>query len=446
MWYSPQDQGVNKQSKFRKGVSMAKEAVIIDGCRSPIGRAGDRGVYRAISPVDLMVQVLDALVKRNNLDVNLVDEVVMGSAGTAQGLGGVRPMLLVAGFPESVGGTDTQRACASSSNAIAIAAHLIMNDDADIVIATGLETMDRQAPVQPWEIGRRGGPLQAAAEGRVRGGVDLTPEQQAARYPEGWKTAKLQPGRRPDIPSYDMGRTAEELSQRFDVPREPSDRFAQRSQEKAIAALDNGWFLQEVVPITINYEDGSTEVISVDQCPRRNSTYEAIAALPPAYMEGGRVTAGNSCPRSDGAGAVLLMSKEKAKELGYKPMLTFRHAVAIGVDPSVMGIGPFPSTTKLLKRTGMTLKDLDLIEINEAFACQVIYSARMLGFTDREWDILNIKGGAIAMGHPFGMTGTRQCAVLAHELKRLDLEWGLATLCIGGGQGMATLFQREHYD
>jgi len=422
---------------------MAKEAVIIDACRSPIGRAGDRGVYRAISAVDLFVQVLHALVKRNNLDPALVDDVVMGSAGTAQAMGGVKNMLLVAGFPESVGGTDTQRACASSSNAIAIAAHYIMNDDADIVIAAGLETMDRNAPVQPWEIGRRGAP-----GGFARAGFGLTPEQQAARYPADWKTAKLQPARRPDIPPWvgDMGRTAEELSQRFDVPREPCDRFAQASQEKAIGALDAGWFKEEVVPITISYEDGSTEVVSVDQCPRRTSTYEAIAALPPAYQEGGRVTAGNSCPRSDGAGVLLMMSKEKAKELGYKPMMTFRHAVAIGVDPSVMGIGPFPSTAKLLQRTGMTLSDLDLIEINEAFACQVIYSARMLGFTDKDWDKLNIKGGAIAMGHPLGMTGTRQTAVLAHEMVRRDNEWGLATLCIGGGQGMATLFQREHYD
>jgi len=420
---------------------MAKEAVIIDACRSPIGRAGDRGVYRTIGPFDLLVPILQAIVKRNNLDPALIDDIVTGSA--AMGGAFTRNALLVAGFPQSIGGFDTARQCASSTNAVALAAHYIINDDADIMIAAGLETMDRQGPVQPWEIGRRGAPA-----GFGGGRPTLTPEQEAAKYPEGWKTAKLLPRLPADVPMwiYDMGRTAEELSKRFDISREDSDRFAQTSQEKAIAAQDAGWFKNEIVPITITHEDGTTEVVSVDQGPRRNSTYEAIAALPPAYEEGGRVTAGNSCPRSDGAGAVLLMSKEKAKELGYKPKMTFRHAVAIGVDPTVMGIGPYPATEKILKRTGMKISDFDIIEINEAFACQVVYSGRMLGFTDKEWAKLNPKGGAVAIGHPLGMTGTRQTAVIAHEMVRRDLEWGLATLCVGGGQGMATIFQREHYN
>ncbi|UCH43665.1 MAG: thiolase family protein, partial [Dehalococcoidales bacterium] len=242
------------------------------------------------------------------------------------------------------------------------------------------------------------------------------------------------------------GRTAEELSQRFDISREDSDRFALTSHQKAVAAQDAGWFKEEIVSITIEYDDGTTEVIDTDQCPRRDTTYEKIASLPPAYVENGRVTAGNSCTQNDGAGAVLMMSKEKAKELGYKPMITFRHAAAIGVDPTVMGIGPFPSTAKLLKRTGMTVKDIDLFEINEAFSCQVLYSGRMLGFDAEDWAKTNIKGGAVAIGHPLGTTGTRHCAVLAHEMVRRDLRWGVATLCVGGGQGMATLFEREKYD
>ena len=417
-----------------------KEAVIVDACRSPIGRAGDRGLYRAIGPIDLMVPVLKAIIERNKLDPNLIDDITMGSAA----LGGamIRNILLVAGFPQSVAGNDTARQCASSSNAIANAAHAIINDDADITIAAGLETMDRRGPVQPWEIGRRG------ASGGAAPRAGPAQAQEEAKYPEDWKTAKLLPFLPPGIPPwiYDMGRTAEELSERFGITREDSDAFALTSHQKAIAAQDAGFFKDEIVPITINYEDGSTEVVDTDQGPRRDTSLERIAALPPAYKENGLVTAGNSCPRSDGAGAVLLMSKDKAKELGYKPMCTFRHAVAIGVDPTVMGIGPYPATEKLLKRTGMKIQDFDIIEINEAFACQVVYSGRMLGFGDEEWAKLNPKGGAVAIGHPLGMTGSRQAAVVAHEMVRRDLQWGLATLCVGGGQGMATSFEREHYD
>jgi acetyl-CoA acyltransferase len=418
-----------------------KEAVIVDALRSPIGRAGDRGVYRAIGPNDLMVPVLKAIIERNKLDPNLLEEVVIGSAATI-GNAMTRNTVLIAGLPQSVAGSDTARQCASASNAIAVAAHYIINDDADIIIAGGLETMDRRGPVSPSQIGRRG----------AGGGGDLSRllgGQDEGEYPEDWKTAKLLPAFLPeDIPMwiYDMGRTAEELSMRYGISREDSDAFALTSHEKALAAWDTGLFKDEVVPITINYEDGSSEVIDMDQCPRRGTSLEKISAVPPAYQENGLVTAANSCPRSDGAGAVLLMSKDKAKELGYKPMCTFRHAVMIGVDPTVMGIGPVPSTQKILKRTGMKISDFDIIEINEAFACQVVYSMRELGFTDKEVEKLNPKGGAIAIGHPLGMTGSRQAAVIAHEMVRRDLEWGLATLCVGGGQGMATIFQRENYD
>ncbi len=419
-----------------------KEAVIVDACRSPIGRAGDRGVFRAIAFTDLMVQVLNATLKRNNLDPNLIDEIVIGSAGTISGAMS-RNILLSAGFPQSVAGSDTARQCASSSNAIAVAAHYIINDDADIIIAGGLETMDRRGPVPPEQVGQRGAAQQAPprrpppAQG-----------QEEAKYPDDWKTAKLLPIVPPEIPLwiYDMGRTAEELSERYGISREDSDAFALASHNKAIAAQDAGLFKDEIVPITINYDDGSTEVIDTDQCPRRGTSLEKIAAVPPAYKENGLVTAANSCPRSDGAGAILLMSKDKARELGYKPMCTFRHAVMIGVDPTVMGIGPVPSTQKILARTGMSIKDFDIIEINEAFACQVVYSIRELGMGPDEIAKVNPNGGAIAIGHPLGMTGTRQAAVIAHEMVRRDLQWGLATLCAGGGQGMATIFEREHYD
>jgi len=416
-----------------------KEAVIVDACRSPIGRAGDRGVYRSIGYTDLMAPLLNTVLDRNKLDPNLIDEIVIGSAMTI-GNAQTRDILLTAGFPQSVAGSDCARQCASSSNAIAIAARTIMNDDADIVIAGGLETMDRKGPVSPAMIGVRGAP----AMGPWTGG---TSSREEMKYPEGWKTAKLWPMMHPDLPGwiYDMGRTAEELSVRYGISREESDAFALTSHEKALAAQDAGLFKDEIVPVTINYQDGSTEIIDTDQSPRRGTSLEKIASVPPAYTENGLVTAANSCPRSDGAGAILMMSKEKARELGYKPMCTFRHAVAVGVDPTVMGVGPVPSTQKLLTRTGMKIQDFDIIEINEAFACQVVYSMRELGMGPEERAKLNPKGGAIAIGHPLGMTGTRQAAVVAHEMVRRDLRWGLATLCAGGGQGMATSFEREDY-
>lgn len=248
------------------------------------------------------------------------------------------------------------------------------------------------------------------------------------------------------IPMMGMGQTAEELSRRFNVSREDSDAFALTSQQKAVAAQDADLFKEEIIPIQIDYTDGTSEIVDKDQCVRRETSLEKLSALPPAFEKDGRVTAGNSCPENDGASAVLMMSKDMAKKLGYKPMMTFRHDVVIGVDPTVMGIGPYPSTAKLLKRTGMKIQDMDLVEMNEAFACQVVYSTKMLGFGPKEYEKLNVKGGAIAIGHPFGATGCRLTAVLGHEMKRRNLRWGLATLCIGGGQGMAALFEREKYD
>jgi len=415
---------------------MAKEAVIIEAFRSPIGRAGDRGVYRAVAYADLVVPVLKALT-RGLWTPGLIDDIITGSVGG----GDVRNPAMFVGFPESVAAAGVGRADASSSQAIAAAARYIMNDDADIMIAAGIETAGRMGPVQPWEIGRE---LTATLGRRPTGAP--TPEMAAMQYPEGWKTAKVLPAQPPELAPWlaDARRTAEEMAQRFNISREESDRFALSSHEKALKAQDERLF-SEIVPIPINYEDGSTEEVSVDQCPRRDLTREALAALPP-YVANGRVTAGNSGPAADAIGLVLLASKEKAKELGLKPMCTVRHAVAVGVDPKVMGVGPYPAAEKILKRTGMKISDFDIIELNEAFACQAIYCGRMLGFTDKEWAKLNPKGGAIALGNPVGLAGVGQCATIAHEMVRRDLEWGLAATNAAGGQGMAIIFQREHYE
>jgi len=413
-----------------------KEAVVVDACRSAIGRAGDRGMYRTLGFTDLMAPVLNAVLERNKLDASVIDEIVIGSAMTVSSAM-TRNILLTAGFPQEVAGSDTARQCASSSNAIAVSAYTIMNDDADIIIAGGVETMDRQGPVPAWQVGQRGASLRRPPQA-----ADDTP------YPDDWKHAKVLPILPPEIPwwIYDMGRTAEELSMRYGISREESDEFSFRSQVLTKEAQEAGLFEKHLVPITISYQDGTTETCTRDQCPRPDTTLEKIKAVPPAYRENGLVTAANSCPRSDGAGAVLLMSKEKARELGCKPMCTFRHAVSVGVDPTVMGVGPVPSTEKALKRTGMKISDFGIIEINEAFACQVVYSMRELNFSDADKENVNPLGGSIAIGHPLGMTGTRQTAHVAHEMVRRDLEWGLTTLCAGGGQGMATIFQRENYD
>ncbi|HEX9897027.1 MAG TPA: thiolase family protein [Dehalococcoidales bacterium] len=421
-----------------------REAVLVDAARAPVGRAGDRGVFRTIGPVDMFLPVLKAVIERNKLDPKLIDDICIGSAATITGAQ-TRNIILVAGLPQSVAGNDTARQCASSTHAIAVAAHYIINDDADIVIAGGLETMDRRGPVQPWQIGQRGS---ARGGGPPPGAGFGAPAGEAAKYPEGWKQAKsLAPMLPPEIPMwiYDMGMTAEELCKRYNIGRKEMDAFSQTSHEKAIAAQEKGYFAKEIIPITLTYDDGSTEVISKDQGPRKESSLEKLATLPGAYNPTGVITAGNSCPRSDGAGVCLMMSKDKAKELGYKPLMTFRHTVAVGVDPTVMGIGPVPATKKILDRTGMKLSDFDVFEVNEAFACVVLYWIREMNATPADIAKINPYGGAVAIGHPLGMTGTRQAAVMANYLNRTGGRFGLTTLCVGGGQGMASIWERENY-
>ena len=413
-----------------------KEAVIVDACRTAVGRAGDRGVFRAIGGRDLMVPVMKAIVERTHIDPGIIDDVIMGSVRAKDQ---AHLLSLLAGYPEKVPGGNTSRFCPSSSYALAIAAHFIMADDADVMLACGLETMDRDGPVPPELIGKRGAAARSAPNEKL----------DPSKYPPDWKFSKeLLPHQPAIYPEWihDMGATAEELSKRYNISRYDSDVFALSSHDKAIKAQDAGYFKDTIIPIKINYTDGTSEVVDTDQCPRRGTTLEKIQSVPPAYQANGWVTAANSCPRSDAATAVLVMSKEKAKELGLKPYCTVRHSVTMGVDPTVMGVGPHPATEKLLKRTGMNVKDIDLWEINEAFACQVIYSGRMLNFGQDQWDRTNVNGGAIAIGHPLGATGCRQAGVIAHELKRSNARWGIATLCGATGVAQATLFEREKYN
>ena len=259
--------------------------------------------------------------------------------------------------------------------------------------------------------------------------------------PEDWKNAELLPRFDEKVPAWiwNMGLTAEALAQRYGVTREDSDAYALWSQKKTATAIDAGKLQDHVMPMRIKYQDGSSVVVEHDQCVRPDTTLEQLAALKPAFNEDGLVTAGNACPQNDGASAALLMSREKAEELDYKPLATIRGWSAVGVDPRVMGIGPAPATEKLLKRMGMTITDFDLVELNEAFACQCVYLQREWGLPQER---LNVNGGAVAIGHPFGATGIRLVAQLGYEMKRRDVEWGLATLCMRGGQGMSMALQR----
>jgi acetyl-CoA acetyltransferase family protein len=387
-----------------------------------------------ITHVDLVVPLLKAIVERNKLDPNLIDEISMGSVGLAGVLLRARTYLFEADFPDTISATDINKQCASALQGITMGAHAIMCGMSDIVLAGGVETMDRTGPIPPGGDALSIDNPQVMMEFMKRENWQMYPDKQAKLLPQ-WFNKKA-----PWI--MNMGQTAEKLVEVYKVSREDADKFAQASQERAVAAQDAGKFDREIIPLTVEYLDGRTETIDKDQNPRRGSSLEKLSTLKAVYTADGTVTAGNSCPRTDGATLVLLMSKEKAKELGYKPLLTFRAAATIGTDPEVMGIGPLPATQKLLQRTGMTLDQFDLIELNEAFACQVVAVMRGLGVD--EWDErLNVNGGAIALGHPLGATGARMVGTMAYEMERRGVRWGLTTLCIGSGMGMSVAWERE---
>ena len=416
---------------------MAKEAVLVDAVRTPFGRAGNRGVLKDITHVDFMVPLMKAIVERNKLDPNVIDEFSVGSAQLVGMLTRARMYVFEAGFPDTISGTDLNKQCASSLQTIAMGAHAIMCGMSDVVLAGGIETMDRVGPIPPGGDALSIDNPQVMMEFMKRENWQMYPDKQAKLLPQ-WFQIKA-----PWV--MNMGQTAEKLSDVYNISREDSDKFAQASQERAVAAQDGGRYDREIIPLTIEYLNGQIVTIDKDQGPRRESTLEKLATLKGAYKpEGGLVTAGNSCPRTEGATLTLLMSKEKAKELGLKPLLTFRGAATIGTDPEIMGIGPLPATQKLLKRYGWSLNQFDLIEINEAFACQVV--ATMRGLDSNEWDErLNVNGGAIAFGHPLGATGARLVGTMAYEMERRGGRWGLATLCIGGGMGMSLAWEREDY-
>ncbi len=374
-------------------------AVIVAAARTPIGRARKGSLVDA-RPDDLVAFAIDAALKQvPELDRAEVVDVMVGCGfpEQKQGMNLARRAALLAGLPVSVGGTTVNRFCASSLQTIRMAFHAVRSGEGDAFVAAGVESISQ---------------------------VDGYPKDADELHP------KLT-GEIADV-YIPMGMTAENVAERWDVSREEMDRFAQRSQERTVAAQDSGFFAREITPW-----DG----VAADDGPRRESTLEKLAALEPAFKPGGKVTAGNSCPLNDGAAAVVVMSDTRARELGIEPRARIIASAVSGVEPEIMGVGPIGAVQRVLAQAGMTIDDVDVVELNEAFAAQVLPVCRELGI-DPFGEKLNPHGGAIALGHPYGMTGTRIMCTLLNDLETLDGTIGLETMCVGGGQGMAMLAER----
>jgi len=378
------------------------DAVIVSAVRTPIGRARKGSLVDA-RPDDLVAFAIDEALKRvPDLDRGDVVDVMVGCGfpQERQGMNLARRAALLAGLPASVPGTTVNRFCASSLQTIRMAHHAIRAGEGDVFVAAGVESITQ---------------------------VDGYPKDAEELHP------KLFGDEAPIANVYiPMGLTAENVAERWDVSREDMDRYAQRSQERAVAAQDSGFFAREITP---------WNGVAVDDGPRRESTLEKLGELEPAFKPGGKVTAGNSCPLNDGAAAVVVMSEARAAELGVQPRARIAASAVSGVEPEIMGVGPIGAVRKVLDTAGMTIDDVDVIELNEAFAAQVLPVSRELGI-DPFGEKLNPHGGAIALGHPYGMTGARIMCTLLNDLETLDKTIGLETMCVGGGQGMAMVVER----
>jgi acetyl-CoA C-acetyltransferase len=383
------------------------DSVIVDAVRTPIGRAF-KGSLAQLRPDEMGAFVVDSLLERNpDLDPELIEDVLCG-VGLPQGLQGFNLGRIIAllseRLPLGTGGVTVSRYCASSLESIRQASNAVVAGQGDAYIAAGVEWVSR---------------YNEAVEG--------------ARPQD--RNERLQ-GRNGDPDAYiSMGMTAEKVAERYEVSRAEMDKYAQRSQELAVESQDNGYFDREIVPVTL--PDGTT--IAKDDGPRAGSSLEKLAQLEPAFKEGGKVTAGNSCPLNDGAAAVLVMSDAKAKELGLKPRARIITAATAALEPEIMGVAPIGAIKKVLDRAGMSIGDVDVVELNEAFAAQVI---PIMDECDIPLEKLNPHGGAIALGHPFGMTGARIMTTLLNDLETDDKTFGLETMCVAGGQGMAMIVER----
>jgi acetyl-CoA C-acetyltransferase len=393
------------------------EAVIVDAIRTPIGRAG-KGSLKSVRADDLAAIPLRALIERNpDVEPSSIVDIMMG-CGFCEGEQGNnvgRVAGLLSGIDHHVPATTVNRFCASSLQTARMAFHAIKTGEGDTYVAAGVEAVSRAVPGASFEFNH-------AVDGSEGAAYDVY------------------------IP---MGMTAENVAERCSVSRESQDEWAVISQNRAVEAVANGHFDREIVPVTVpphkdvdkegNEIDVPETVVSKDDGPRPGTTLEKLSSLPPVFKEGGTVTAGNACPLNDGAAALLIMSEDRAKELGLKPRARIISSSVAGLRPEIMGLGPIPAIQKLLAQTGMTMNDIDVVEINEAFAAQIVPCKEELGIDD---DKLNPFGGAIALGHPFGMTGARIMTTLLNDLDTLDKTYGIESMCAAGGMGMAMLVER----
>ena len=407
-----------------------REVVIIDAVRSPIGRVG--GKLSSIRPDDLLAEVLKGLVERTCIDPAMIEDVYAGCGNQAgeDNRDVARMAVLLAGFPLEVGGVTVNRNCSSGLEAVNQAAKAIIAGEGDVFIGSGVESMSRAPLVMP-----RPSTLSKLGHRTL---FDST---------VGWRFEN--PKMNALYPIVSLGETAEKIADDLEISREDQDQFALESQQKAIDAISQGKFKDEILPVSIPQRKGDPLIVDTDEHPRYKNengeysldlTLEKLSLLKPIFRKNGTVTAGNSSGINDGAAAVLLMSRDKADELGLKPLARWVGSAVAGVDPGVMGYGPVPSTEKLLKRFNLALDDIGLIELNEAFAAQALGVMKKLNLNP---DIVNVNGGAIALGHPLGCSGARILTTLIHEMKRRETQYGLATLCVGVGQGVSTLMERE---
>ena len=384
------------------------EAVILSAVRTPVGRYG--GALSGVRPDDLAALAIEAAVERAGVPAEEIEDVYFGAANQAgeDNRNVARMAALLAGLPEDVAGVTVNRLCASGLSAVIGACHAIRAGDGDLFVAGGVESMSR-APL-----------VMAKPENGDQTVWDTT---------LGWRF----PNHRMEamFPLESMGETGENVAERFNVTREEQDEFALQSHRRWAAAQEAGRFADELMPVG---------EVDRDEHPRPGTSFEKLAALKPAFREGGSLTAGNSSGINDGAAALVVASEEKARELGVAPFGRFVASAVAGVDPRIMGVGPVPAVCKVLERAGLRVADLDLVELNEAFASQSIYVIRELGLDPQR---VNVNGGAIAIGHPLGMSGARLVVSLLHELGRRGGRYGLATLCVGVGQGQAAIFERD---
>ena len=411
------------------------EVVIVEAVRTPVGRHG--GALASVRPDDLAALVLRELVDRAGVEPDLVEDVYLGCANQAgeDNRNVARMALLLAGLPFSAAGVTVNRLCASGLDAINQAARAIKCGEGEVAIAGGVESMSRA----PWSVPK-------TERAFPWGNVTMYDTTIGWRYPN--------PKMEEVIPLEGMGQTAENIYDETGISREEQDAFALESQRRAAAAIEAGHFRNEIVPVPIPQRKGPPLLVDTDEHPRiaidpdgsvrLTTSAEGLAKLRPAFRSGGTVTAGNASGINDGAAALLLMSEEKASELGLEPLARWVASAVAGVSPRTMGYGPVPATRKVLARTGLTVSDLDLVELNEAFAVQALACIKELGF---DLEKTNVNGGAVALGHPLGCTGARLVVTLLHEMRRRAaagerMRYGLATLCVGIGQGCATLVER----